>query len=63
MRFSTEQEAGDAVARSPREINGIKIGEIRIAEPRPGGKGGGGGGPVIALSIPPLKYHGGTIWV
>jgi len=45
VRFSTEQEAGDAVARSPREINGIKIGEIRIAEPRPGGKGGGGGGP------------------
>lgn len=41
VRFSTEQEAGDAVAKSPREISGIKIGEIRVAEPRPGGKGGG----------------------
>ena len=56
MRFASEQEAGDAVARSPREINGIKIGEIRIAEPRPGGKGGGGGGgPVIALSTSSLS--------
>jgi RNA recognition motif-containing protein len=49
VRFSTEQEAGDAVAKSPREISGIKIGEIRVAEPRPGGKGGG----------PARSQHGG----
>jgi len=36
VRFTTPQSAEDAVARSQREISGRAIGEIKIAEPKPG---------------------------